>query len=119
MSRCPSSIECHLVAAVTLALSALLALLTGCASTCPPCMPEVRTITSPPEVVTVLGPAPTIPPRPELQSTTPEGLALAASDPAAWLRLLAGDLLRALDAYDRARGELEAIAAARAASATP
>ena len=102
------------VAMLVVALVACALALTGCAST--PCVPEVVTIPSPPEIITVLPPAPVIPPAPILLATTPEGLALAAADPAAWLRLLAADLLRALESYRLARQELEAIAVASVAA---
>lgn len=104
------------IASISLCLLALLLLtLAGC-STAPECVPEIVTVPSPPEVVTILPPTPRIPLPPRLLSTTPEGLALAESNPAAWLRLLAGDLLRALDAYEAARGELEALREAREAA---
>lgn len=104
-------------AGVVLVLAVVLVLTVGCASA-PPCVPEVITVPSPPEVVTVLPPMPRIPAAPDVLSTTPEGLALVQADPAAWLRLLAADLLRAHEAYRAAADELEALADAAWAAET-
>lgn len=100
--------------AVTIVLvfgAALMVCLSGC-NTCRPaccadCPPVIELVDRPPEVIIIPPPKVNVPDRPRLESI--EQWALAAIDPAAWLRLLVADMVETLDALDRSREELAAV----------
>ena len=106
-----------MIAAAVIAVTLLLVLVTQSCSTCEPeCCADCPTLLQPcapvpPEIITVLPPEVTVPPKPSLESL--DNAALAMIDPAAWLRMLAQDFAELAEALDMARGELEAVNAAR------